>query len=93
VIEIAQIKWSFLVTGRVAHTFNHTTQEAEAGGSLSSRPAWYTNQAPGQPGLHRKTLSSKTKQTNKKCFTSCPSFNCHMLNKETLMRDERYTHL
>jgi hypothetical protein len=28
--------------GVVAHTFNPSTQEAEAGGSLSSRPAWST---------------------------------------------------
>jgi hypothetical protein len=26
----------------VAHTFNPSTQEAEAGGFLSSRPAWST---------------------------------------------------
>ena len=25
----------------VAHDFNSSTQEAEAGGSLSSRPAWF----------------------------------------------------
>jgi hypothetical protein len=42
----------------VAHTFN---QEAEAGGSVSSRPAWSTERVLGQPGLHRETLS----QTNK----------------------------
>ena len=28
--------------GVVAHTFNPSTQEAEAGGFLSSRPAWST---------------------------------------------------
>jgi hypothetical protein len=28
--------------GVVAHTFNHSTQEAEAGGFLSSRTAWST---------------------------------------------------
>jgi hypothetical protein len=32
--------------------------EAEAGGFLSSRPAWSTAWVPGQPGLHRETLSS-----------------------------------
>jgi hypothetical protein len=30
--------------------------EAEAGGSLSSRPVWSTEESPGQPGLHRETL-------------------------------------
>ena len=33
------------------------TLEAEAGGSLSSRPAWSTEQIPGQLGLHSETLS------------------------------------
>jgi hypothetical protein len=28
--------------GMVAHTFNPSTREAEAGGFLSSRPAWST---------------------------------------------------
>jgi hypothetical protein len=40
------------------------TREAEAGGFLSSRPAWSTKWVPGQPGLHRETLS-RNKQTNK----------------------------
>jgi hypothetical protein len=54
----------------VAHTFNPSTWEAEAGGFLSSRPAWSTEWVPGQPGLHRETLSppkkTKTKQSKKK---------------------------
>ena len=50
----------------VAHTFNPSTWEAEAGGFLSSRPVWPTKWGPGQPGLHRETLSRKTNQTNKK---------------------------
>jgi hypothetical protein len=51
----------------VAHAFNPSTREAEAGGFLSSRPAWSTERVPGQPGLHRETLSrnnQKTKQNN-----------------------------
>jgi hypothetical protein len=48
----------------VAHTFNPSTQEAEAGGFLSSRPAWSTEWVPGQPGLHRETLSGKNQPTN-----------------------------
>jgi hypothetical protein len=43
----------------VAHAFNPSTWEAEAGGFLSSRPAWTTERVPGQPGLHRETLSQK----------------------------------
>jgi hypothetical protein len=50
----------------VAHAFNPSTPEAEAGGFLSSRPAWSTKGVPGQPGLYRENLSLKTKkQTNK----------------------------
>ena len=49
----------------MVHAFNPSTQEAEAGGFLSLRPAWSTKLVPGQPGLHRETLSRKTKQTKK----------------------------
>jgi hypothetical protein len=52
----------------VVHAFNRSTQEAEAGGFLSLRPAWSTELVPEQPGLLRETLSQKTKaskQTNK----------------------------
>jgi hypothetical protein len=49
----------------VVHAFNPSTWEAEAGGFLSSRPAWSTERVPGQPGLHRETLSQKTKQKTK----------------------------
>ena len=42
-----------------------STQEAEAGGFLSSRPAWSTEWVAGQPGLHRETLSRKNKNKTK----------------------------
>jgi hypothetical protein len=35
----------------------HSSWEAEAGRFLSSRLAWSTKWVPGQPGLHRETLS------------------------------------
>jgi hypothetical protein len=38
---------------QVVHTFNPSR-------SLSSRPAWSTNQVPGQPGLHRNKYSCGT---------------------------------
>jgi hypothetical protein len=42
----------------MAHTFDHRSQEeAEAGGSLSSRPASSSKGVPGQSGLHRETLT------------------------------------
>ena len=42
----------------VVQAFNSSTQEAEAGGSLSLKLAWSTEQVSGQPGLlHRETLS------------------------------------
>jgi hypothetical protein len=47
------------VPGGEAHSFNPSTGEAEAGGSLSSRPGCCTNQVPGQPGVCRETLSQK----------------------------------
>jgi hypothetical protein len=46
----------------VAHAFNPSTWEAEAGRYLSSRPAWSTERVPGQTGLHRETLSQKKKK-------------------------------
>jgi hypothetical protein len=54
--------------GMVAHAFNPSTWEAEAGGFLSSRPAWSTEWVPGQPGLHRETLSRKTEKKKKKIY-------------------------
>ena len=36
--------------------------------SLSSRPAWSSEQAPGQPGIHREALSQKKKKKKKSYF-------------------------
>jgi hypothetical protein len=49
----------------VAHAFNPSTWEAEAGRFLSLRPAWSTKWVLGQPGLHRETLSRKQTKQNK----------------------------
>ena len=55
----------------VVHSFNPSTQEAEAGRSLSSRSAWSTERVLGQaPKLHRETLSRKNKNKNKKTKTN-----------------------
>jgi hypothetical protein len=52
----------------VAHACNPSTREAEAGGFLSSRPAWSTERVPGQPGLHREnpTQGKKKKKERKR---------------------------
>ena len=47
----------------MVHAFNPSIWEAETDGFLSSRQAWSTELVPGQPRLHRETLSQK--QTNK----------------------------
>jgi hypothetical protein len=46
----------------VALPFSLSTQEAEAGRFLSSRPACSTKLVPGHPGLHRETLSQKKRE-------------------------------
>lgn len=46
----------------VVHTFNPSTEEAEASASLNLRPTWSTERVPGQPGLWRK-LSGTATQT------------------------------
>jgi hypothetical protein len=40
---------------------------AEAGGFLSSRPAWSTKWVPGQPGQYRETLFEPPPAKKKKC--------------------------
>jgi hypothetical protein len=73
----------------VAHAFNPSTWEAEAGRSLSWRPAWSTEWVPGQPELHRETLShpppkpNKTKEEKRLSWVHgfegfCPCSNDHL---------------
>jgi hypothetical protein len=45
----------------VVHAFDPITRKAETGRFLISRPAWSTEWVPGQPRLHRETLSQKKK--------------------------------
>ena len=61
-----KFSWGNTSRAVVSHAFNLSTWEAEAGGFLSSRPAWSTEWVPRQLGLYRETLSQKqNKQTNK----------------------------
>jgi hypothetical protein len=62
---INKLRLGYRELGIVVHAFNPSTREAEAGGFLSSRPAWSTKWVPGQPGLYRETLSQK-KPTNQR---------------------------
>jgi hypothetical protein len=67
--------------GVVAHSFNPSTQEAEAGRFLSLRLAWSTKWVPVQPGLYRETLSRKIKyQQQKSQPTNQPT---NQTNKQT----------
>ena len=59
--------------GVVAHAFNPSTWEAEASGFLSLGPAWSTEWVPGQPELHKETLSQNKKQKTKQ---KIPQKNC-----------------
>lgn len=43
----------------VLYAFNPSGQEEEAGGPLSSKPAWSTERVLRQPGLCRETLPKK----------------------------------
>ena len=58
------------------HTFNPSTSEAEAGGSVSLRPVWSIERVPGQPGLHRawRNLVSKEKKRKEKRGVKAVSF-------------------
>jgi hypothetical protein len=61
--KMRNIKNSYLFQVVVAHAFNPNTQKAEAGGSMSLKPSRSTEYVPGQLGLHRETLSQKTKSS------------------------------
>ena len=46
------------------HGFNPSTWEAEADRFLSLSLGWSTEWVPGQPGLHKETLSQKNQNQN-----------------------------
>ena len=49
----------------MAHAFSPSAREAEAGGSLSLRPTWFTEQGPGQRGYTEKPTSKTQNNSNK----------------------------
>ena len=49
----------------MVHSFNPSTWEAEALGSLSLRQAWTTERVPGQSRLQTETLSQRKNKTTK----------------------------
>ena len=52
----------------VVHAFNNSTWEAEAARFVSSKPAWTSPWAPGQPGLHREACLGKRNLSRKKSY-------------------------
>jgi hypothetical protein len=50
----------------VAHAFSPSTREAEAGGFLSSRPAWSTSEFQDSQGYTEKPCLKKKKRKEKK---------------------------
>jgi hypothetical protein len=55
----------------VAHAFNPTTWEAEAGRFLSSRPAWSTERVQDSQGYTEKPCLEKQNKTNKQKNRMC----------------------
>jgi len=68
----------------VLHAFSPSTQEAEAGGSLSLRPAWPTERVSGQPRfLDRETLFHRNKiKWSSVLFLSQHSEKCYLYFSE-----------
>ena len=46
--------------------------------SVSSRPAWFTEEVTGQPGLYRETLSQDRQQTDKKISPNQDTIMCEL---------------
>jgi hypothetical protein len=62
------------------YAFNPRIQEAEAGGPLSSRPAWSTKQVLGHPALYKATLSRKTNVFTKAENNNVDKSNCQTVS-------------
>ena len=74
----------------MAHSFNIGTQEAETGlNSVSLKPAWSTEQLPGQPELHGETLSQKKKSIINIIIFSFLVLPCNILLLITALKRQR----
>lgn len=62
----------------VVSTFNPTTQEAQAGKSINSRPAWATYQVPGSQ-LYIVRAISKNKQIIKTRKNQIGIYSCRLM--------------
>jgi hypothetical protein len=74
--------------GVVAHAFNPSTFEAEAGGFLSSRPAYKMSSRTARAIQRNPVSKNKNKQTNKKSRKMCYS-SALVLQSWAVVRDGR----
>jgi hypothetical protein len=65
------LKFSFREPGVVAHTFNPSTREAEAGRFQSSRPAWSTEFQDSQGYTEKPCLKKQTKKYSFFVYSLC----------------------
>jgi hypothetical protein len=78
--------------GVVAHAFNPSTREAEAGRFLSLRPAWSTECSRTARATQRNPVSQKkTKKTNKQTNKKNPRGKVSFYNLTNLHMDYSYS--
>jgi hypothetical protein len=69
----------------VAHAFNPGTQEAEAGGSLSSKAVWSTEWVPDSQGYREKPCLKKKKNQNKNSQWNYEMITCLQLKNQNIV--------
>jgi hypothetical protein len=70
--------------GVVAHAFNPSTWEAEAGGFLSSRPAWATQKNPASKNQKKKKLVISSDHSSKFLEAEAAATGTHALDKPSI---------
>jgi hypothetical protein len=76
--------------GVVTHAFNPSTREAEAGGFLSSRPAWSTKSYTEKPCLEKPKKKKKRKRKRKSILVCLTVYHTH-LKREIERQTDRQT--